>query len=75
MIYRIVLILLATLLISACGGGAEMDTSNGSVSKVNGTNGTYRVIDNEAAVVCYVLINPYGAGVDCLPMDETRLKR
>jgi hypothetical protein len=33
-----------------------------------------RVHDKEAGVVCFTWdVNPYGGGVDCLPVSETRL--
>jgi hypothetical protein len=35
----------------------------------------FRTIDDEAGVVCYSLSNDKGAGIDCIPLSETRLGR
>ena len=75
---RIAILLLAFLL-SAC----VAQDSNGDDPMVSGNNGIVifgkksayttwvaRAIDSEAGVVCYVYTR---GGIDCLPLNETRL--
>ena len=33
----------------------------------------FRTVDEEAGVVCYVTELPEGAGIDCVPIGQTRL--
>lgn len=37
-------------------------------------NGLYRYVDSEAGVVCWLAERPKGAGLSCLPIEETSLR-
>ena len=38
-------------------------------------SGLLRVVDEDAGVVCWVWVGPQGVGIDCLPLEQTRLER
>lgn len=71
---RIILALMVILLLVACSTPPTQAPSpdvNGAIIYQDGWgNQAIRVIDDEAAIVCYLFV---GSGISCLPLSETML--
>lgn len=72
---RLLLIALATLALSGCGGiepdaqPQEQTYENMNLQHTRYSSSLARFIDTEAGIVCYT----WSRGIDCLPISETKL--
>lgn len=78
---RLALAVAVTVLLAGCAGIGQPDVEPKPEPPKVGerlgdapNGGTWRFVDDEAGVVCYI-INEGGDGeaIDCLPLNETRL--
>ena len=80
---RTVLVILLVSLLMGCGPADPTDSQNGDEAHADNAvkifsgalNDVYRVEDAEAGVICWVYNGHDKGGIDCLPIEQTRLEK
>lgn len=72
-------VILLVFLVAACGEVKDTDvpSQDSSYTAVfhDVFTRVFRVTDKEAGVVCWLVTRSHGAGIDCLPIEQTKIKQ
>ena len=71
LMFLVVVLVVVLMLVGCAASGAPTDrlSSNGYGDVV------FKVVDDEAGVVCWVYDGIKQGGIDCMPLSETELRR